>query len=314
MKNTIQIVTSQEKSANSTHLLKNIVNTLVPGVYANPRTWKARDFKHYTKRVTFNKWSKCQVIPLAESQQELLKQVERLTDSTKRVYEYIIYMRSQGLANFASQAHIASKLGVSLKTVNRAVQTLWSLKLIDVYHRGRMQSNIMRPADMVTTKQGCELLMRFLPICRSIFLSYLLIAPIVNYDKSLYYASDRYMQKNVSLYKKDEEIIKDLLGMISQNNFLKEDKRSSSLTNWYRRRSYGSKNIPIGVKTSHDLYTRQEERNAYLVNNPVSLEEKKRVEVALKSLFEILNKKEHENKEEKQRRSFRVGRLYGFRT
>lgn len=295
MNNTIQIESRQEKSANSSHLLKNVINTLIPGLYAKPRTWKARDFKHYTKRVTFNKWSKRQVIPVAQSNKELLEHVERLTGSAKRVYEYIIYMRSQGLANFASQSHIAFKLGVSLKTVNRAVQTLWSLKLIDVYHRGRMQSNIMRPADFVTTKQGCELLMRFLPICRSIFLSYLLIAPIVNYDKSLYYASDRYLKKNVSLYKKDEEIIKDLLGMISQNNFLKEDRHSSSLTNWYAQKTYNSKNI------------------SGLVSKPISSEEEKKVEGAFKSLFEILNKKEHENKEEKQKRSFRIGRLSGFK-
>jgi len=188
----------------------------------SPRLYKAKDFKHYQKRISFAEWEKRDQLPIARSNRELIEHVAHLTASTKRVLEYIIYMRSRGLVNFTSQEYIARNLGVSLKTVSRAIQTLWSLRLIDVYNRGKNISNITRPADILLRKDICEQIMQYLPICRSIFLMFLLVAPIVNYPESYYWASNTANAKHVSVLKTIRFNFNNIIGIDSDSSRAKE--------------------------------------------------------------------------------------------
>ncbi len=274
----------------------------------SPRLYKAKDFKHYQKRISFAEWEKRDQLPIARSNSELIEHVAHLTPSTQKVLGYIIYMRSRGLVNFTSQEYIARFFSISRKTVSRSIQTLWSLHLIDVYNRGRNISNITRPADVLLRKDICEQIMQYLPICRSIFLMFLLVAPIVTYPESYYWASNTANAKHVSVLKYIRFNFNNVIGIDSDSsrrkeresiqkkeqfklnhklNTLKRDEGMSSSSNiMYKNNRAIYTNLPVthGTIEADTNYDNIQQRIEYLSKDSFTDEQKEQLKKNLAKL------------------------------
>ncbi len=133
-----------------------------------PRIARAKKRKKLRNKMNFERWASHAFGPEVIGIAALKHAVEKLTNGQKKVFQYFLYFRSQGLPIFMAQQHIAERLGYGRQFISDTCQLLYDLGFISIYNRGSHAgnniSNVYRVASIFMKKHIWEDLMSLLPI------------------------------------------------------------------------------------------------------------------------------------------------------
>ena len=175
IKNILNSVISQAENK------KNSPSSFIPKVYRRPKPIAVRMEIWIPRPFDFQ-----------GTDQEFIDCVKSLRKGDHMVLSHLIHFRARGLPLFMAQDYIARATGYSREYINKRIQNLVFLGLIDKFSRGIKRSNIYKVASNFLRKDLWEKLLLYIPVIRGMYLMLLTLQPILKAYPNALFSRSRY--------------------------------------------------------------------------------------------------------------------------